>query len=57
LLLVEPGTFDVEKFETRYPAGERERVDRELRDRLIRSSAGPVVENVQRAVAHLQKYG
>ena len=54
-LLVEPGAFDVEEFQARHAHGERERIDRELRDRLVGARIGFVVEDVHGIVAHLQK--
>src|ERR1700736_1338363 len=55
LLLVEPCAFNVKKLETGHKAGECERVDRELRDRLIRPSVGFVIKNVNGAVADLKE--
>ena len=55
LLLVEPGAFDIEQFETWCAAGKGKRVNGELSDRLIRSGRRLVVENVKRAVSNLQK--
>ena len=54
-LLVEPGAFDVEEFQARHADGERHRIDRELRDGLVRARIGFVVEDVHGIVAHLQK--
>ena len=54
LLLVEPGALDVEESEAG-EARERERVERELRDRLVGAGVRLVVENVHRAVADLEK--
>ena len=54
-LLVEPGAFDVEEFEAGHADGERERIDRELRDRLVRARIGFVIKNVHGVVADLQK--
>ena len=53
-LLVEPGAFDIEEFQARHADGERERIDRQLRDRLIRARIRFVIENVHGIVAHLQ---
>ena len=53
--LVEPGASDVEELETWHEAGEREGINRELRDRLIGPSVGFVVENVHRTIPDLQK--
>ncbi len=55
LLLVEPCAFNVEELETRHTAGECERVDRELRDRLIRPGVGFVIKDVNGAVADLKE--
>jgi hypothetical protein len=55
LLLVEPRALDVEELETRHETRQCERVDRELRDRLVGARIRFVVEDVHRAVAHLQK--
>ena len=54
-LFVEPGAFDVEEFQARHADRERQRVDRELRDRLVRARIGFVIEDVHGIVAHLQK--
>jgi hypothetical protein len=54
-VLVEPGAFDIEQFETWCAAGKGKRVNGELSDRLIRSGRRLVVENVKRAVSNLQK--
>ena len=54
-LLVEPGAFDVEEFQARHADGERERIDRELRDRLVGARIGFVIEDVHGVVADLQK--
>ena len=42
-------------FEAGHEARERERVDRELRDRLVGARVGLVVEDVHAAVSHLQE--
>ena len=55
LLLVEPRALDVEQLEARHEPRERERVDRELRDRLVGARIRLVIEDVHGAVAHLQK--
>jgi hypothetical protein len=54
LLLVKPRALDVKKANAGEPR-ECERVKRELRDRLIGAGVGLVVENVDGAVAHLEK--
>ena len=54
-LFVEPGAFDVEEFETGHADDERERVDRQLRDRLVGARIGFVIENMHGVVADLQK--
>ncbi len=55
LLLVEPGTLDVEQFEARHADGERERVDRELCDRLVGARVGFVSEDMDGVVSDLQE--
>src|SRR5687768_15151051 len=54
-LLVEPRAFDVEEVKTGNEARERERVDRQLRDRLVGARVGLVVKDMHGAVAHLQE--
>ena len=54
LVLVEPGAFDVEQAKAGEP-GERQGVDGELRERAVGAGVGLVVENMHRAIAHLQK--
>src|SRR6202049_5169491 len=54
LVLVEPGTFDVEELDAG-EAGERKRIDCELGDRLVRPRIGLVVQNVDGAVPDLEK--
>ena len=54
-LLVEPGAFDVEEFQAGHSDGERERIDRELRDWLVRARIRFVVEDVHGVVSDLQK--
>ena len=54
-LLVEPGAFDVEELEAGHADGERERVDRELRDRLVGARIGLVIEDMHGVVSDLQK--
>ena len=55
LLFVELGTFDVEKFQAWHAHGERQRIDRQLRDRLVGARIGFVIKDVHGIVAHLQK--
>ena len=55
LLLVEPRAFDVEEFQARHADGERECVDRQLRDGLVGARIGFVIEDVHGIVAYLQK--
>ena len=54
-VFVEPCTFDVEEFEARHADGERECIDRELRDRLVSARIGFVIKDVHGIVTHLQK--
>ena len=54
-LLIEPGAFDVEEFQARHADRERQRIDRELRDRLVGARIGFVVKDMNGIVAHLQK--
>jgi hypothetical protein len=54
-LLIEPGTLDVEELEAGYAHGERERINRELRDRLVRARIGFVIKNMYGVVSDLQK--
>ena len=54
LLLVEPSAFDVKQPEAGEPR-ERERIDRELRDRLVGAGVRLVIEDVHGAVADLQE--
>jgi hypothetical protein len=49
VLLVEPGTFNVEQLETWHPPGECQGVDRDLRDRLIGAGIRLVVEDIRSA--------
>ena len=53
-MLVEPRAFDVEQLEAG-EAGECERVDGELRDRLVGPRVGLVIQNVNGAVSDLEK--
>jgi hypothetical protein len=53
-VLVEPRAFDVEKPDAG-EAGDRERVDRELSDRLVRTRIRFVVQDVHGAVSDLDK--
>ena len=53
--LVEPGAFEVEEGQAGHQAREGERVNRELRDGLVRASVGLVVEDMDRTIAHLQE--
>ena len=53
--LVEPGAFEVEELQAGHADGERERVDRELRDRLVGARIGLVIEDVDGVVPDLQK--
>jgi hypothetical protein len=54
LLLVEPGTLDVEQAKPG-EAHERKRVERELGDRLVGAGIGLIVENVDGTVADLNE--
>lgn len=54
-LLVEPRALDVEEPEARHQARERERIDHELSDRLIGARVGFVIEDMHRAIPHLQE--
>lgn len=54
-VFVEPCTLNVEEFEAGHAHGERERVDRELRDGLVGARVGLVIKNVHGAVSNLQK--
>ena len=54
LVLVEPGAFDVEKAKPGEP-GQCEGIDGELGERPVGAGVGLVVENMHRAVPHLQK--
>ena len=51
---VEPGALDVEEFETGHADGERERIDRELGDWLIRARIGFVIQDVDGVISNLQ---
>jgi len=53
-MLIEPRTFDVKQLSAR-EMGERERINSELGDRLIRPGIGLVIKNVQGAVPDLEK--
>ena len=55
LLLVEPGALDVEEFEAGHADGERERIDRELRNRLVGSGIRFVIEDMHGVVSDLQE--
>ena len=54
LVLVEPGALDVEEAKPGEP-GEGQGIDGELRERAVGAGVGLVVENMHRAVPHLQK--
>ena len=54
-LFIEPRAFDVEELQTGHADGERERIDRQLRNWLVRARIGFVVENVHGVVSDLQK--
>ena len=54
LVLVEPRALDIEETQPGEP-GQRECVDRELREGAVRARVGLVVKDMHRAVAHLQK--
>ena len=54
-MLIEPGTLDVEQLKTGDAARQRERIDRELGDRLIGPRVGLVIQDVRRAVSDLQE--
>src|SRR5206468_1927247 len=55
LFFVKPGATDIEETQTWHKLGQRQRVDRELGERLVRADIGFVVEDVHGAVAHLQE--
>ncbi len=52
---VEPGAFDVEEFKARHADRERERVNRQLRNWLVRARIGFVIENMHGVVSDLQE--
>ena len=52
---VEPRACDVEQLEARHQAREREGVDGELGNRFVGTGVGLIVEDMNGAVAHLQK--
>jgi hypothetical protein len=54
LLLVEPGALEIEQRNTGQ-VRERERIDGELRERLIRRRIRLVIQDVDRAVAYLHE--
>ena len=54
-LFIEPGAFDIEELQARHAYRERERIDRQLRDWLVRARIGFVVKDVHGVVSHLQK--
>ena len=54
---VEPSAFDVEEFEAGYADGECQRINRELRDRLVRARIGFVIENMHGVVLAGSRYG
>ena len=54
-ILIEPGAFDVEQSEAGNKAREGEGINRKLRDGLVGSRAGLVVEDVDRAISRLQE--
>ena len=54
-VFVKPRAFDVEEFEARHADGERQRIDRELRDGLVRARIGFVIKDMHRVVSDLQK--
>jgi hypothetical protein len=53
-VLVEPGTFDVEQFES-CQTGERQGIDGELRDWFVRLRIGLVIQNMNCTVSDLEK--
>ena len=53
--LNQAGTLDVGQFEARSAARQRERVNRQLRDRLVGTGIRLVIQDVYGAVAHLQE--
>ncbi len=55
LLFVEPRALDIEELEARHQTREGERVDRQLRDGLIRTGIRLIVEDMHGAVADLQE--
>jgi len=55
LVFVKPCTFDVEELKPRYATRERESVNHQLRDRLVRASVRLVVKDVHCTIAHLQE--
>jgi hypothetical protein len=54
LLLVEPGTFDIEQPKPR-EAGECECIQRQLRDRLVGARVWLVIKNMNGAIADLDE--
>jgi hypothetical protein len=56
LVLIEPGAFDIEKAQPG-ELGERQRINSELGQRVVGARIRFVVEDVDRAVAHLQRPG
>ena len=54
LLLVEPRALDIEEPQSRQ-ARERQRIERELRDRLVGPRVRLVIKNMDGAVAHLEE--
>ncbi len=54
LLFIEPGALDIEEPQFRQ-ARKRQRVEGELRDRLIRPGVRLVVEDMDGAIAHLEE--
>ena len=55
LILVKPRALDVEKLEAGYADRKRQRIDRELRNRLVRARIRFVIEDVDGVISNLQK--
>ena len=54
-VFVKPGAFDVKEFQAGHTDGERQRVDRQLRDGLVGARIRLVIENMHGVVSDLQK--
>ena len=55
LLFIEPSAFDIEELQTGHAHGERERIDCQLRNWLVRARIGFVIKDVDGVVSDLQK--